>query len=421
MNYFRNKNGEVWAEDIPLSTIAHDVGTPAYVYSAATLTQQYTAFANAVKEIDHLIAYSVKSNSNLAVLKLLAGLGAGADVVSGGELERALRVGISPRKIVFSGIGKSGDEMRAALKSGIFQFNVESVPELIALNATAMDMGKTAPVALRINPDVKAGGHEKISTGNAENKFGIDIALAREAYSTIRALPGVEVVGVDMHIGSQITQLAPFENAMDKILDLVDELRNDGHNIKTYDMGGGLGIPYDEALDVPPLPEAYGTMVASKTRGRDLKMIFEPGRVIAGNAGVLLSEVKYVKSGGARNFLILDAAMNDLIRPVLYNAHHAIEPVNTNGTTTETVAYDIVGPVCESGDTFATLRDMPQMQEGDLVIIRSAGAYGAVQSSEYNTRPLVPETMVSGDKFAIIRKRPGLEEILSREDVPSWL
>lgn len=413
------------AEDVALSTIAQDTGTPVYVYSAAAFTKHYTAFSAAAQDINHLIAYSVKANSNLAVLTLLAKLGAGADVVSGGELERALQAGIMPSKIVFSGVGKSKDEMRAALASnngkGIYQFNVESVSELISLSEVATDIGTTAPVALRINPDVNAGGHEKISTGNAENKFGIDITLARATYEKIRELPGVEVTGVDMHIGSQINSLAPFEKAMDKILDLVKVLRADGHKIKNYDVGGGLGICYDEDLDQPPLPSAYGEMVKRKTKGHDLKIIFEPGRAIAGNAGILLSKVRYIKSGGARNFLILDAAMNDLIRPALYGASHAIEPVSINNSTDDMIAYDVVGPVCETGDTFTEMREMPKMSEGDLVVIRSSGAYGAVQSSEYNTRPQIPEVMVSGDQYAVIRKRPRIQDILDRENVPSWL
>ncbi len=425
MNHFQQKHRQLYAEDIPLSVIAKDVGTPVYVYSAATFTRHYTAFSSAAQDLDHLIAYSVKANSNLAILSLLAKLGAGADVVSGGELERALRAGIAPQKIVFSGVGKSKDEMRAALGAnqgaGIYQFNVESVSELMALSEVAVSMGTTAPVALRINPDVNAGGHEKISTGNAENKFGIDITLARAAYIKIRELPGLKVTGVDMHIGSQITDLAPFEKAMDKILYLVKTLRSDGHDIKTYDLGGGLGINYSEDQNEPPLPAAYVAMVGRKIKNHDLKIIFEPGRSIAGNAGILLSEVKYIKSGGARNFLILDAAMNDLIRPALYGAHHIVEPVKAENISNDRIKYDIVGPVCETGDTFAELRDMPKMQEGDLVAIRSAGAYGAVQSSEYNTRPLVPEVLVSGDKYAVIRKRPSLEDILDREDVPDWI
>lgn len=433
MNHFQQQQGQLWAEDVPLSTIAQHVGTPVYVYSAATFTRHYNVFSEAAAAMDHLIAYSVKANSNLAILTLLAKLGAGADVVSGGELERALRAGIPPHKIVFSGVGKSKDEMRAALNAnggadfgassgaGIYQFNVESVPELIALSEVATDMGKTAPVALRINPDVHAGGHEKISTGKAENKFGIDITLARAAYDKIRDLPGLEVTGVDMHIGSQITTLAPFEKAMDKILHLVKALRSDGHNIQTYDLGGGLGIDYDEDLDEPPLPSAYGAMVQRKIKGYDLKIIFEPGRAIAGNAGVLLSKVRYIKSGSARNFLILDAAMNDLIRPALYGAHHQVEVVRRANIVNVKMAYDIVGPVCETGDTFAVKRHMLKLAAGDLVAIRSAGAYGAVQASEYNTRPLIPEVLVSGDQYAVIRKRPSIQTILDREDVPNWV
>ncbi|MCF6220641.1 MAG: diaminopimelate decarboxylase [Robiginitomaculum sp.] len=425
MNHFQYKQGQLWAENVPLVEIAQSVGTPVYVYSAATFTRHFNAFTNASAGMDHLIAYSVKANSNLAILTLLAKLGAGADVVSGGELERALRAGIAPDKIVFSGVGKSKDEMRAALAcnqgGGIYQFNVESVSELIALSEVATDMGTTAPVALRINPDVNAGGHEKISTGNAENKFGIDITLARAAYAKIRELPSLKVTGVDMHIGSQINTLAPFEKAMDKILDLVKVLRTDGHTVKNYDVGGGLGICYDEDTDKPPLPADYGDMVKRKTKGHDLKIIFEPGRAIAGNAGILLSKVRYIKSGGARNFLILDAAMNDLIRPALYGANHVIEPVRKKSETSEIIAYDVVGPVCETGDTFTKMREMPKMQEGDLVAIRSAGAYGAVQSSEYNTRPQVPEVLVSGDQYAVIRKRPSIQDILDREDVPNWI
>jgi diaminopimelate decarboxylase len=421
MNHFQYKNGQLCAEDIPLSLIAQDVGTPVYVYSTATFTRHFNAYTEAVKGLDHLLAYSVKANSNLAVLSLLAKLGAGADVVSGGELVRALRAGIDPQKIVFSGVGKTKDEMRAALDVGIYQFNVESVSELLALSNVASDMGKIAPVALRINPDVDAGGHEKISTGKAENKFGIDIRLAREAYDKIRDLPGVEVQGVDMHIGSQIIDLAPFEMAMDKILGLVSTLRADGHNVTNYDLGGGLGISYDQTNNAPPLPAAYGQMVARKIKGHSLKVIFEPGRSIAGNAGVLLSKIQYIKSGGARTFMILDAAMNDLIRPALYGAHHDVEPVIAPAPNSESVEYDIVGPVCETGDTFATLRPLPKMHENDLIVIRSAGAYGAVQSCEYNTRPLVPEVLVSKDQYAVIRTRPSIEDMLKGEKIPDWV
>ncbi len=421
MTSFQYQNRQLCAEDVSLSQIATSIGTPVYVYSAATLIDNFTAYTSAASGLDHLIAYSVKANSNLAVLSLLAKAGAGADVVSGGELVRALRSGIDPQKIVFSGVGKTQEEMRAALKAGIYQFNIESVPELLSLNSVALDMGKIAPIALRINPDVDAGGHEKISTGKAENKFGIDIRLARDVYTTILDLPGIAVQGVDMHIGSQIETLAPFEMAMDKILDLIMTLRADGHNISTYDVGGGLGIGYDKSMaDHPPSPIEYGKMVTGKLQAHQLKVIFEPGRSIAGNAGVLLSKIQYIKSGGARTFLILDAAMNDFIRPSLYGAHHGVDPVD-EGASGETVDYDIVGPVCETGDTFATLRTMPKMAQGQLVAIGQAGAYGAVQACEYNTRALVPEVLVSGNRFDIIRKRPSIDEILQAETVPDWI
>lgn len=419
MNHFEYKAGELFCEDVPLADIAKSVGTPVYVYSAATLTCHFKAFANAAKNLDHLIAYSVKANSNLAVLKLLAKLGAGADVVSGGELERALRAGIKPEKIVFSGVGKTKDEMGAALRAGICQFNIESRPELIALSEVAIAMGKTAPIALRINPDVAAGGHEKITTGKAENKFGVDIRIAADVYNLARDLPGIDVVGVDMHIGSQISELAPFEKAIDKILTLVEHLREQGHNIRTFDMGGGLGIRYNEATDNPPLPVAYGHMVEEKCAGKNLKIIFEPGRAIAGNAGVLLAKIQYIKTGGARNFLILDAAMNDLIRPALYGANHAVLPVKKNEKNT--LIYDVVGPVCETGDTFAAQCELPEFAQEDFVVLCSAGAYGAVQSGTYNTRPLVPEVLVAGDKFAVVRKRPDIEELLRLESVPDWI
>ncbi len=436
MNHFEIKDGALHAENVPLSKIAKDIGTPVYVYSAATFTRHYHAYADACDNtgantddsMDSLIAYSVKANSNLAVLSLLGKLGAGADVVSGGELQRALQAGIPAEKIVFSGVGKSKDEMRAALSAGIFQFNVESRSELRTLNQVAGDMGLIAPVAIRINPDVDAGGHAKISTGKAENKFGIDIKIARQVYKTIAELPHVKALGVDMHIGSQIDSLAPFEKAIDKLLTLISELRADGHDIERFDVGGGLGISYDPskpdaAQKAPPLPAAYVAMVTHKTKGQNLKMIFEPGRSIAGNAGVLLSKIRYIKSGGARNFIILDAAMNDLIRPALYNASHALEPVHPKTQTPipPSKTYDIVGPVCETGDTFAVGSKLPEMAEGDLVILRSAGAYGAVQASEYNTRPLIPEVLVSGDKYALIRKRPTVAQILARETIPDWV
>ncbi|PHS23969.1 MAG: diaminopimelate decarboxylase [Robiginitomaculum sp.] len=420
MQNFHYTNGQLCAENVPLSRIAKAVGTPVYVYSATALAENYQAFANACEGMGALIAYSVKANSNLAVLSLLASLGAGADVVSGGELERALRAGIAPQKIVFSGVGKSRDEMHKALKAGIYQFNIESSPELIALNDVACALNTRAAIALRINPDVSAGGHEKISTGKAENKFGVNIDQARDVYKQADSMAGIEVTGVDIHIGSQIDSLAPFETALLKGLDLVRDLRRDGHNILTFDMGGGLGIVYNQDEDTLPSAADYMDMVSRHTKGLDLKMIFEPGRAIAGNAGVLLSCVRYVKHGTARNFLILDAAMNDLVRPALYGAYHAIMPVK-EPMSDQTETYDIVGPVCETGDTFATHRRLSVMQSGDLVAMLSAGAYGAVQAGQYNTRPLVPEVLVKDDQFSVIRTRPDLEDILKQESVPDWI
>jgi len=420
MSDFHYSNGQLCVENLPLSRIAEAVGTPVYVYSAAALRHNYQTFAGACAHMDALIAYSVKANSNLAVLSLLASLGAGADVVSGGELERAMRAGIAPQKIVFSGVGKSRDEMRKALSAGIYQFNIESAPELIVLNDEACAQNTVAAIALRINPDVSAGGHEKISTGKAENKFGINLDQARDVYKQAHDLPGIEVTGVDMHIGSQIDNLAPFETALLKGLDLVRDLRRDGHDIRTFDMGGGLGIVYNQDEDTLPTAIDYMDMVRRHTKALDLKMIFEPGRAIAGNAGVLLSRVQYVKHGTARNFLILDAAMNDLVRPALYGAYHAIMPV-IEPKDDQTETYDIVGPVCETGDTFANHRRLSVMQGGDLVAMLSAGAYGAVQAGQYNTRPLVPEVLVTQGGFDVIRKRPDLEDILSLEAVPAWI
>ena len=410
----------MWIEDCPLADIAKAVGTPCYVYSAATLARHYHVFKQGLTGMDALVAYSVKANSNLAVLALLGKLGAGADVVSGGELARALRAGIPAKKIVFSGVGKTRSEMQAALATDILQFNVESVPELHALSTCAKNMDKIARIAFRINPDVKAGGHYKISTGKAENKFGIDIDIIPELFRTSRDLPGIELVGIDIHIGSQITDLAPFERAISKGTDLIRALRSEGYDILTFDVGGGLGIPYMPDETAPPSPVEYGKMARRLTNGLDLKMIFEPGRMITGNAGILLSEVIYVKSGGARNFIILDAAMNDLIRPALYGAYHDIKPVR-EAVGCETQLYDIVGPVCETGDTFAEGRELPEVCAGDLMVIHTAGAYGAVQSSQYNTRPQAPEILVSADKFGVVRKRLNVEEILNMESIPDWI
>ncbi|MEE9346999.1 MAG: diaminopimelate decarboxylase [Robiginitomaculum sp.] len=421
MRHFDYENGVMHAENVSLETLADEFGTPVYVYSAATLTRHFNVFKDAFAGRDVLVAYSVKANSNLAVLSLLGKLGAGADVVSGGELKRALTAGIPARKIVFSGIGKTRDEMSDALRAGIYMFNVESEPELEALNEVALSLGKIAPISFRVNPDVRAGGHEKISTGKAENKFGVAWSSARQAYARAAQLPDIKVMGVDVHIGSQIDDLAPFKAAIEKIGGLIEQLREDGHKINVFDIGGGLGIPYGSNAPAPPLPSEYGKMVIEATAHLGVKMVFEPGRMIAGNAGVLLSRITYVKQGEDRDFLIVDAGMNDLIRPALYGAYHEIEPVIAPGVGAKSQLYDVVGPICESGDTFTKQREFPVMKAGALVVMHSAGAYGAVQSGQYNTRPLVPEVLVSGDKFALIRERPTIEDVLKIESIPDWV
>lgn len=421
MRHFDYQDGHLHAEDVPLTNIADAVGTPTYVYSTATFERHYRVFAESFSGIDSLIAYSVKANSNIAILATLARLGAGADVVSGGELARALVAGIPGDRIVFSGVGKTRDEMADALRAAIKVFNVESLPELYALNEVAVSCGQTAPVAFRVNPDVSAGGHEKISTGKKENKFGIAWSQAEAAYAEAARLPGINVVGVDVHIGSQIDNLAPFEVAIEKVGRLIARLRAQGHTIRSFDIGGGLGIPYGDNNRTPPPPSEYGALVKRLTADLDVQMVFEPGRMIAGNSGVLLSRVLYVKQGEDRTFLILDAAMNDLLRPALYDAFHDVEPVMAPGPNYAGRTYDIVGPICESGDTFAKGRDMPEVKAGDLVVFHSAGAYGAAQSSQYNTRPLVPEVLVRGAEFEIIRERPTVAEILRSERLPQWL
>lgn len=421
MRHFDFKDGEMFAEDVALRKIAQEVGTPCYVYSTATFERHYKVFADSFKGIEALVAYSVKANSNIAILATLAKLGAGADVVSGGELQRALTAGIPPKKIVFSGVGKTADEMRAALTAGIRVFNVESLPELYVLNGVAAEMDVKAPIAFRVNPDVTAGGHEKISTGKKENKFGIAWSQTERAYAEAARLDNIEIVGVDVHIGSQIDDLAPFEKAIAKVGELITRLRANGHSIRSFDIGGGLGIPYGDNSITPPAPDKYGAMVKRLTADMDLEMIFEPGRMISGNAGILLSKVLYVKEGEDRKFLIVDAAMNDLIRPALYDAYHEIEPVMAPGSSYEEMTYDVVGPICESGDTFTKSRDLPEMKAGELLVMHSAGAYGAAQASQYNTRPLVPEVLVKGDSYEIIRERPTVEDILKTERLPSWL
>ena len=421
MDHFNYKNGELHAEDVPLSLIAAEVGTPVYVYSSATLTRHFKVFQQALEWApDHLICFAVKANSNIAVLKVLGDLGAGMDVVSIGEYARARAAGVPGSRIVFSGVGKTRDEMRLALEGGIRQFNVESEPELLALSEVAASLGAVAPIAIRVNPDVDAKTHEKIATGKSENKFGIPIARAREVYAEAAKLPGIEVVGIDMHIGSQLTDLEPYRQAYAKMADLTRALRADGHNIRRLDMGGGLGIPYQRNNSAPPLPIEYGQVIRETVGDLDCEIEIEPGRNIAGNAGVLLSSVIYLKEGEGRDFLILDAAMNDLIRPAMYGAHHDIVPVNETAPGAEVSAFDVVGPVCETGDTFQKGAELPALEAGDLVAFRSAGAYGAVMSSEYNSRPLIPEVLVDGDRFAIIRARPTLDEMISREALPDW-
>lgn len=420
MRHFDYKDGEMHAENIPLSKIAAEVGTPVYVYSTATFTRHYKVFAENFSDTEALVAYSVKANSNIAVLATLAKLGAGADVVSGGELKRALIAGIPAKKIVFSGVGKTREEMEDALTAGIRVFNVESLPELRLLNEIALSMGKKAPIAFRVNPDVTAGGHDKISTGKKENKFGIAWSRAEATYLEAAKLPAIKIVGVDVHIGSQISDLAPFEKAIVKVGGLIKRLRAAGHSITSFDIGGGLGIPYGNNTTPPPLPSEYAAMVKRLTADLNVEMIFEPGRMIAGNSGILLSEVLYVKRGEDRDFLIIDAAMNDLLRPALYDAFHDMEAVK-QPSLDQMETYDVVGPICESGDTFTKGREMPRLESGELIVLHSAGAYGAAQASQYNTRPLIPEVLVNGDEFAVIRSRPSVEDILKTESLPDWL
>ncbi|MEM7721029.1 MAG: diaminopimelate decarboxylase [Pseudomonadota bacterium] len=421
MDHFLYRNGQLHAEDVSLSHIAAEVGTPFYVYSSATLTRHYQLFKDALDGIDNLVCFAMKSNSNQAVIKHLASLGAGMDVVSACEYARAIAAGVPGDRIVFSGVGKTAEEMRMALDGGIRQFNIESEPEMHLLSAVASQMGKTAPITVRVNPDVDAKTHEKIATGKSENKFGIPISKAREVYALAASLPGLEVIGIDVHIGSQLTDLAPFEEAYQKVKDLAHDLRAAGHDIRRLDLGGGLGIPYERSNTAPPLPTEYGALIKKTFCDLDVEVEIEPGRLISGNAGILVTSVIYVKEGEGRDFLILDAAMNDLIRPAMYGAWHDIIPVIEPEPGVDQRPYDIVGPVCESGDTFAKQRQMPPVKDGDLVAFRSAGAYGAVMSSEYNSRPLIPEVLVRDDQFAVIRKRPTFDEMINRDTVPEWL
>ncbi|MBO9475606.1 diaminopimelate decarboxylase [Shimia sp. R10_1] len=421
MDHFLYRDGVLHAEDVPVSEIAAEVGTPFYCYSTATLERHFRLFDEALEGTDHLVCYAMKAASNQAILKTLAALGAGMDVVSGGEYARARAAGVPGDKIVFSGVGKTEEEIEAALTGGIRQFNVESEPEMAVISAVATRLRVEAPITIRVNPDVDAKTHAKIATGKSENKFGIPISRAREVYALAASLPGLKVVGIDVHIGSQLTQLEPFAAAYRKVAELTETLRADGHDIKRLDLGGGLGIPYERSNTAPPLPVEYGEMVKRELGHLGCEIEIEPGRLIAGNAGIMVSKVIYVKSGEDREFLIVDGAMNDLIRPAMYEAHHDIVPVQEAAAGQEPAQYDIVGPVCETGDTFAKEREMAPMAAGDLVAFRSAGAYGAVMSSEYNTRPLIPEVLVHGDQFAVIRRRPSYEEMINRDSIPEWL
>jgi diaminopimelate decarboxylase len=420
VNHFDYRDGVLHAEDVALPEIARAVGTPFYCYSTATLTRHFNVFRKAFEGLDSLVCYALKANSNQAVLTTLARLGAGADVVSEGELRRALAAGVPPEKILFSGVGKTAREMDFALAAGILCFNVESEPELELLSARAVAAGKIAPVSLRINPDVDAKTHKKISTGKAENKFGIPWQRARQVYARAAGLPGIKVTGIDTHIGSQITDLQPFDDAFALLVELVGTLKADGHAIEHIDLGGGLGIPYRTDNSPPPLPDAYSAIVKKHVGKLGLKVMFEPGRLIVGNAGILVSEVIFVKEGDAKNFLIVDAAMNDLIRPTLYDAFHDIRPVVQQPADAPRMTADIVGPVCETGDYLGHDRDLPRLKAGDLIAVMTAGAYGAVQAGTYNTRLLVPEVLVKGDAFHVVRPRPSYDELIGMESVPDW-
>lgn len=421
MDHFLYRDGALFAEDVSVAEIAASVGTPFYCYSTATLERHFRLFDEALEGVDHLICYAMKAASNQAILKTLAALGAGMDVVSGGEYARAVAAGVPGERIVFSGIGKTRDEIHSALSGGIRQFNVESEPEMAVINEVALELGVVAPITVRVNPDVDAKTHAKIATGKSENKFGIPISRAREVYAQAARLPGLKVVGIDVHIGSQLTQLEPFAQAYEKVAQLTEELRADGHDVIRLDLGGGLGIPYTRSNDAPPLPTEYGQLIKDTLGHLGCEIEIEPGRLIAGNAGIMVTKVIYVKQGEDREFMIVDAAMNDLIRPAMYEAHHEIDPVVEARPGVEQQPYDIVGPVCETGDTFAKERVMAPVQTGELIAFRGAGAYGAVMASEYNSRPLIPEVLVNGDQFAVIRRRPSLDEMINRDTIPEWL
>ncbi|MEC8768393.1 MAG: diaminopimelate decarboxylase [Pseudomonadota bacterium] len=419
MHHFNRREDRLFAENVDVTAIAEHIGTPFYCYSTATLRQHYTRLKDAFAQNEVTICYSVKANSNLGVIATLADLGSGADVVSEGELRRALLSGIPAEKIVFSGVGKTEAEMTYALNADIAQFNVESRAELEQLSEVATKQGKTARISLRVNPDIDAGSHEKISTGKAENKFGIAWDEAEASYAKAATLPGLEIVGIDIHIGSQITELTPFRNAFTKVADLLEKLTDAGHNITTLDLGGGLGIPYGPEDAPPPSPEDYANLIDEIFGDRECRIFLEPGRLIAGNAGILVTSVIRTKKGEAKNFIIVDAAMTELMRPTLYGAYHDIQPVITNGNVQD--VWDVVGPVCETGDFLGSERSLPEPQKGDLLAIFTCGAYGASLGSSYNTRLSAPEVLVDNEKFEIIRARPQYDDILALEKVPDWL
>jgi diaminopimelate decarboxylase len=419
MHHFAYKDGILHAEDVNLKALAEEVGTPFYCYSTATLQRHFKVMDEAFKGTEHLLCYAMKANSNQSVIKTMADLGAGMDVVSEGELRRALAVGVPARKIVFSGVGKTAKEMAFALKEGIACFNVESEPELELLSSVAQRVGQRASVSIRVNPDVDAKTHAKITTGKADNKFGVSYLRASEVYARAAALPNIDVSGVDMHIGSQITELAPFEQAFKLMAELVDKLKSEGHNIRHLDLGGGLGVPYRGDNDIPPHPDEYAAMVKRTLGHLGLKYMMEPGRMIVGNAGIMVSRVIYVKENEGRTFIIQDAAMNDLIRPTLYDAYHEIIAVD-EARSTETIEADVVGPVCESGDYLAKSRHLPKLEQGDLIAVMTAGAYGAVQSGTYNTRPLVPEILVNKEGWAIVRARQTYDELIGLDQLAPW-
>ena len=421
MRHFHYQNGVLHAEDVDIARLADEVGTPFYCYSRATLTRHYNVFAKAFEGMDAHVFYAMKANSNQAVIKTLARLGSGMDVVSEGEIRRALAAGVAPEKIIFAGVGKTRAEMAFALDRGIFGFNVESEPELHALSEVACSKGAIAKVALRINPDVDPKTHAKISTGLAENKFGIAYDDAARLYGVARDLEGIEARGIHMHIGSQITDLTPFRDAFGLMRELVELLRGGGHVINHLDLGGGLGVPYRGTNDVPPHPDEYAALVRETVGDLDCALMFEPGRMIAGNAGILVARVIFVKEGGNRRFVIVDGAMNDLIRPTLYEAYHEILPVQEAKDGQPLQMADVVGPVCETGDYLAMGRELPPFKEGDLLSVMTAGAYGAVQSGTYNSRALVPEVLVDGVNYAIIRPRPSYRDLIALDVVPDWL